>query len=85
MEVTFTRTGQRRYKVSVNGPDVVASTLDPAPGFDALMPHDVAHFIVEKALGIEGGVFGQIALGGAFRPDAAEKTKDNAAKKQARQ
>lgn len=66
MEVTFTRTGQRRYRVSVEGPDVVSSYMDPAPGYDARLPHDMAHFIVENELGIEGGVFGQIAAGGAF-------------------
>jgi len=73
MEVTFTRTGDRRYKVTVHGSGVVASTMDPAPGYDSLMPHDLAHFIVEKELGIKGGVFGQIALGGAFRPEVEKK------------
>ena len=66
MEVRFTKTAQRRYRVSVEGPDVVASYMDPAPGYDARLPHDMAHFIVENELGIEGGVFGQIAAGGAF-------------------
>jgi hypothetical protein len=66
MEVTFTRTGQRRYRVSVEGPDVVSSYMDPAPGYDARLPHDMAHFIVENELGIKGGVFGQLAAGGAF-------------------
>jgi anaerobic selenocysteine-containing dehydrogenase len=66
MEVTFTRTGQRRYRVSVDGPDVVSSYMDPAPGYDERLPHDMAHFIVENELGIKGGVFGQIAAGGAF-------------------
>ena len=66
MEVRFTRTGKRRYRVCVEGPDVVSSYMDPAPGYDARLPHDMAHFIVENELGIEGGVFGQIAAGGAF-------------------
>jgi anaerobic selenocysteine-containing dehydrogenase len=66
MEARFTRTGQRRYRVSVEGPDVVSSYMDPAPGYDARLPHDMAHFIVENELGIKGGVFGQIAAGGAF-------------------
>jgi anaerobic selenocysteine-containing dehydrogenase len=66
MEVTFTRTGQRRYRVSVDGLDVVSSYMDPAPGYDERLPHDMAHFIVENELGIKGGVFGQIAAGGAF-------------------
>ena len=64
MEVTFTRTHQRRYRVSVEGKHVVPSYMDPAPGYDARMPHDMAHFIVENELGIKGGVFGQLANGG---------------------
>ena len=66
MEVRFTKTAQRRYRISVEGPDVVASYMDPAPGYDPRLPHDMAHFIVENELGIKGGVFGQIAAGGAF-------------------
>jgi hypothetical protein len=38
--------------------------MDPAPGYDAKLPHDMAHFIVENELGISGGVFGQLASGG---------------------
>jgi hypothetical protein len=33
-------------------------------GYHPRLPHDAAHFIVENALGITGGVFGQIAAGG---------------------
>jgi hypothetical protein len=64
MKVTFTRTGEKRYRVSVEGPDVVPSHMDPAPGYDPLLPHDMAHFVVENTLGLMGGVFGQIANGG---------------------
>jgi hypothetical protein len=63
MEVTFTKTGDRRYRVSVEGTKV-GSYMDPAPGYHALLPHDMAHFIVENELGIDGGVFGQLAAGG---------------------
>ena len=76
MEVTFTRTGQRRYRVSVEGPDVVSSYMEPAPGYEARLPHDMAHFIVENELGIKGGVFGQLAAGGSagtFTPNAVDK------------
>jgi hypothetical protein len=57
--------------------------LDPAAGFDSLMPHDMLHFIVEKELKIRHGVFGQIASGGsaaAFDPGKASATnkKENA-------
>ena len=63
MNVTFTRTGERRYKVSVDGKGVVPSEMDPAPGYDPLLPHDMAHFVVENTLGLMG-VFGQLASGG---------------------
>ncbi len=38
--------------------------MNPAPGFDPLMPHDLLHFIVESELGLQQGIFGQIAIGG---------------------
>src|SRR5882762_10654509 len=71
MKVTFTKTGERRYRVSVEGPGVVAAVMEPAPGYDPRLPHDMAHFVVENELGIAGGVFGQLAQGGhsrTFRP-----------------
>ena len=55
--------------------------MDPAPGYDSRLPHDVAHFIVENELGIKGGVFGQLASGGSFR---IVQTADAKAKKKAR-
>ena len=64
MNVTFSRTGERRYRVSVEGPGVVSSWMEPAPGYDARLPHDMAHFVVENELRIVGGVFGQLASGG---------------------
>src|SRR5712671_4087711 len=67
MNVTFTRTAERRYRVSVEGPGVVSSWMEPAPGYDARLPHDMAHFVVENELGISGAVFGQLAAGGNAR------------------
>jgi hypothetical protein len=64
MLVTFTRKGERRYAVraSVEGlPDV---EMNPAPGYDPLIPHDLRHFIVERALGVDGAIYGQLAAGG---------------------
>jgi hypothetical protein len=71
MLVTFTRTAERRYRVSVEGPDVVSSYMEPAAGYDSRLPHDMAHFVVEDELGIAWGVFGQLAEGGnagTFQP-----------------
>lgn len=64
MKVTFTRTHERSYRVSVEGPGIDRATMDPAPGYDARLPHDAAHFIVENELEMLGGVFGQLAAGG---------------------
>ena len=67
MKVTFTRTAKRRYRVSVDGPGVGPSWIEPAPGYDDRLPHDMVHFVVENELGIRGGVFGQLAAGGHAR------------------
>ena len=67
MKVTFTRTGGKRYRVSVEGAGLVSSFMEPAAGYDELLPHDMAHFVVENELGIRGGVFGQLAEGGNAR------------------
>lgn len=68
MKVTFTRTKDRGYSLKIEGPKITTAEMDPAPGYDARLPHDVAHFIVENELGIEGGIFGQMAIGGIVRP-----------------
>jgi len=64
MIVSFIRTGDRRYAVRAMLGDGRTLQMDPAPGFDAWMPHDLQHFIVEKHLGIGGAVFGRLAAGG---------------------
>jgi hypothetical protein len=68
MIVVFRRTGQRRYSVEAQRagfPDVV---MNPAPGYDPLMPHDMMHLVVEAQLGLKRGIFGQLAAGaGTFQ------------------
>ncbi|MBO0763943.1 MAG: hypothetical protein J2P50_05060 [Hyphomicrobiaceae bacterium] len=64
MLVTFVRTGERRYAVRVVVDGRPQMEMSPAPGYDPLMPHDLQHFIVERALGIDGAIFGQLAAGG---------------------
>lgn len=76
MKVTFTKTGERRYCISVEGPNIDPITMHPAPGFDPRLPHDVAHFIVENDLGIHGGVFGQLAAGGTANTFFSDKSKE---------
>ena len=76
MNVTFTRTGQRRYRIDVEGPDIEHSVMEPAPGYDPRLPHDMAHFVVENQLHIAGGVFGQLAAGGHARTFRREGNKN---------
>ena len=68
MKVTFTRTKERGYSLKIEGPKIATAEMDPAPGYHDRLPHDVAHFIVENELGVEGGIFGQMARGGIIRP-----------------
>ena len=67
MSVTFIRTGERRYAVHADIDGGRSVQMDQAPGFDPLMPHDLQHFIVEKCLDIEGGIFGRLAAGGTAK------------------
>ena len=76
MKVTFTRTGERRYRVSVEGDSIEALYMEPAPGYDARLPHDAAHFIVENELGIGGAVFGQLAAGGTAKTFRSDNVKN---------
>ncbi len=66
--VTFTRTKVRGYSLKIEALNIPTAVMDPAPGYDDRLPHDVAHFIVENELSIEGGIFGQMAQGGILRP-----------------
>ena len=67
MEVTFRRTGERRYAVIARPERSPPVTMDPAPGFDPRLPHDLVHYAVEREHGVELGVFGQLAAGGTLR------------------
>lgn len=64
MDVHFRRTGERRYAVIVHVAGQAPQVMDPAPGFDAHIPHDLVHYVVEAELGLRSGVFGRAALGG---------------------
>jgi hypothetical protein len=64
MQVIFTRTGERSYSIAAHraGGDVL--NMPHGPGYDAWLPHDVVHFVVERHFEIARGVFGQLAGGG---------------------
>jgi hypothetical protein len=64
MNVTFKRTGQRRYGVFVERDKAPAMVMHPAPGYDEFLPHDLRHFVAEAEWGIDGAVFSQLAAGG---------------------
>lgn len=64
IEVEFRRTGERRYSVTIHRKGQAPMEMNPAPGYDSAMPHDLLHFIVENELGLRQGIFGQIAEGG---------------------
>ena len=64
MIVKFQRTGRRRYAVEAQRPGRPDLVMNPAPGYDPLIPHDMMHLVVEAQLGLTRGVFGQLAAGG---------------------
>ena len=64
MEVEFRRTGERQYAVTIIRAGQPALEMNPAPGYDARMPHDLIHFVVERELSLRHGIFGQLAAGG---------------------
>jgi hypothetical protein len=64
MILVFRRIGQRRYAIEAKRPPFPDVEMNPAPGYDGLMPHDLMHLVVEAQLGLTGGVFGQLAAGG---------------------
>lgn len=63
MLVHFRKSGARHYGVPVereNGPAVM---VEPAPGYDDFLPHDLLNFVAEAEWGLDGGVFGQLGSG----------------------
>ena len=71
MNLIFQRTAERRYAVRVKRPELPDLVMDPAPGYDPLMPHDLLHLVVESQLELALGVFGQLSVGGtagSFHP-----------------
>jgi len=71
MIVVFRRTGEKRYAVEALREGLPVVEINPAPGFDRLIPHDMMHMVVEARLGLTRGIYGQLAAGGnagTFRP-----------------
>jgi hypothetical protein len=64
MRVVFTKVDAKRYSIAIEREHGPALVPRPAPGYDDLMPHDLAHYVVEEFFEIELGVWGQLAAGG---------------------
>jgi hypothetical protein len=65
MKITFTRTGERTYTTVAARDDGVTLHV-PSHDRPALLPHDLAHFIVEQELGLKQGFWGSVAAGALF-------------------
>lgn len=64
MVVVFRRVRERRYAVEARRSVFPDLEMNPAPGYDQLIPHDLMHMVVEAQLGLNRAVFGQLAAGG---------------------
>jgi hypothetical protein len=76
MIVVFRRTRERGYAVEARRSAFPDLEMNPAPGYDELIPHDLMHMVVEAQLGLTRGVFGQLAAGGdagTFHPVFTQK------------
>jgi hypothetical protein len=75
---------QGRYETTIVRDDGVRFALR-GPDCTFAMPHDIAHYVVEKALGLDRGFWGRVAVGATFpsmsyvggrrKPKAAETSK----------
>ncbi|MBV9863996.1 MAG: hypothetical protein JO316_01450 [Abitibacteriaceae bacterium] len=64
MEITFTRSGERACATAVRRQGLTLSV----PTYDrpTCLPHDLAHLIVERELGLRRGFWGCVAEGALF-------------------
>jgi len=84
MHLRLTRLDERRYETVITRSDGV-TYLVKGVGHMGTIPHDLAHFVVERALGIRQGFWGSVADGAVFgslthvsgrrRPQAAQRSK----------
>ena len=85
MIVTFKRTGSRRYSITVERLPLTNLEMDPAPGYNPLVPHDLLHLVVEARLGLTRGIFGQLAAGGDAGTFHLTSSRNNSTKEFARE
>jgi hypothetical protein len=65
MEITFTKTGERTYEVLARRDDGVTLRVR-TPDKPLTIPHDMAHYVVEREMSFERGFWGSIAAGSVF-------------------
>lgn len=85
MELQLKRLDERRYETCITRSDGV-TWLVKGVGHMGNLPHDLAHFVVERALGIRQGFWGSLAEGAVFgslthvegrrKPHAAQRSRD---------
>lgn len=72
----------------VRVPGKEAQAMNPAPGFDEHIPHDLVHYVVEAELQLGTGVFGRAASGGGTflpaEPASSPRERARQRRKQAR-
>jgi hypothetical protein len=76
VKVTFTKVDDKRHLIAIEREHGPALVPRHGPGHDDLMPHDLAHFLVEEYYEIQLGVWGQLAAGGGgiFTPAPEDNT-----------
>jgi hypothetical protein len=85
MHLQLKRLDDRRYETVITRSDGVVYHVKGV-GHMGMIPHDLAHYVVEQGLGIrqgfwgsvaEGAVFGSLThVGGRRRPQAAQRSRD---------
>jgi hypothetical protein len=71
VKIEFFKPERRRYRTVMHRRDGLVIELDGG-GYNKVggpareLPHDLAHFVVEDALGLEAGLWGVLAAGGMF-------------------
>jgi hypothetical protein len=65
MNITFTRSGEHTYTTSALRDDGVMLEV---PSYDRTspLPHDLAHYVVERELGLNHGFWGCVAAGAIY-------------------
>jgi hypothetical protein len=84
MDILFIQSGHRRFETIVTRQDGVRLSVPVFGPLDPI-PHDLAHYVVERELGLQNGFWGSVAAGALFegmkilagrqRPHAAERSR----------